>query len=116
MAREEKPIEFCGDSLDRLRAFPQAVKQDMGYQIGLVQAGLEPEDSRPMKTVGNGVYEIRVKDETGAYRTFYIAKRQEAIYILHCFQKKTEKTAPKDLALGKQRFKELPPEPSKSRQ
>lgn len=114
MAEEEKekPVEFCGDSLERLRDFPDAARQRMGYQVGRLQAGEQPDDFKPMKTVGTGVYEIRVKDDTNEFRSFYIAKRRDAIYILHCFQKKTEQTAPADIALGKKRLKELPPEPS----
>lgn len=105
-------VEFCGDALQRLRDFPDAAKQRMGYQIGRLQAGMQPDDFKPMKTVGQGVYEIRVKDDSNEYRSFYIAKRRDGIFILHCFQKRTAKTAPKDLELGRQRFKALPVEPS----
>ncbi|KFF49327.1 hypothetical protein GY26_08835 [Gammaproteobacteria bacterium MFB021] len=110
--KEEKPVEFCGDSLKRLRDFPVGARQEMGYQVDKLQRGDQPDDFKPMKTVGAGVYEIRVEDDTNEFRSFYIAKRRDAIYILHCFQKKTRQTAPADIALGKQRLKELPPEPS----
>lgn len=84
----------------------------MGYQISQLQVGKLPDDYKPMKSVGQGAYEIRVKDDSNEYRSFYIARRRDGIFILHCFQKKTAKTAPKDLDLGRQRFKALPPEPS----
>ncbi len=60
-----------------------------------------------MESVGTGVREIRVRDESGAYRVMYAAKFKDAIYVLHCFQKKTQKTAPKDLSLAQRRYKEL---------
>ncbi len=60
-----------------------------------------------MSTVGAGVKEIRVKDADGIYRVMYVAKFEEAVYVLHCFQKKTEQTSLKDIALAKKRFKEL---------
>lgn len=60
-----------------------------------------------METVGPGVREIRVREKSGAYRVIYVAKFARAVYVLHCFQKKTQKSAPKDLALAKRRYKEL---------
>ncbi|KER00958.1 type II toxin-antitoxin system RelE/ParE family toxin, partial [Photorhabdus temperata] len=67
----------------------------------------DPDDWKPMSTVGAGVKEIRVKDADGIYRVMYVAKFEEAVYVLHCFQKKTEQTSLKDIALAKKRFKEL---------
>lgn len=60
-----------------------------------------------MENVGAGVREIRIRQERGAYRAMYVTKFAGAIYVLHCFQKKTQKTAPGDLALAKRRYKEL---------
>lgn len=68
---------------------------------------MEPKDWKPMDNVGAGVREIRIHQESGAYRAMYVTKFAGAIYVLHCFQKKTQKTAPDDLALAKRRFKEL---------
>lgn len=68
-------------------------RQDAGFNLDFVQRGLDPENWKPMKTVGVGVNEIRVRDATGAYRVIYLATRPEAVYVLHCFQKKTEKTS-----------------------
>lgn len=78
-----------------------------GLQLDRVQRGLDPDDWKPMPTVGPGVREIRVRDEAGAFRVLYVARFAEAVYVLHCFQKKSGKTSRQDLELGRQRFKEL---------
>ena len=102
-----KPIEFLGDSLDALRAFPQEARREAGVQLDRVQRGLEPSDWKPMKTVGAGVKEIRVRGAAEAFRVLYVAKFEESIFVLHCFQKKTGKTARSDLELARARLKEL---------
>jgi phage-related protein len=81
--------------------------QKTGYQIDRFQNGLEPDNFKPMTTVGTSVYEIRVEDQSGAFRVIYIAKFEQCVYVLHCFQKKTQKTAQKDLNLAKNRLSEL---------
>jgi len=68
-----KPIQFLGDSLKRLREFPPAARQDAGHQLYRVQRGEQPDDFKPTPTVGKGVEEIRVWDETGIYRVIYTA-------------------------------------------
>ncbi len=60
-----------------------------------------------MNSVGQGVREIRIRDETGAFRVIYVAKLPEAVYVLHCFQKKTQKTRKTDLDLAGQRYRDL---------
>jgi len=72
-----------------------------------VQSGEDADDWKPMPSVGNGVHEIRVRDESGAFRLMYVAKFPEAVYVLHAFQKKTRKTARTDLALAKNRYQEV---------
>ena len=99
-----KPIEFLGDSLRSLREFPDDAKRDAGYQLDRVQHGLQPDDFKPMPAIGKGVEEIRVRDDTGAYRVIYTARLADAIYVLHAFQKKTQATAKRDIDLAKQRF------------
>ena len=98
---------FLGDSLERLREFPKDVQQDAGYQLELVQGGQQPEDFKPMPSIGRGVEEIRVRDDSGAYRVIYTARLVEAVYVLHAFQKKTQATSKRDLDLAKQRFQQL---------
>ena len=99
-----KPIEFLGDSLRSLREFPDDAKRDAGYQLDRVQHGLQPDDFKPMPTIGKGVEEIRVRDDSGAYRIIYTARVADAVYVLHAFQKKTQATSKRDIELAKQRF------------
>ncbi|MEJ1958306.1 MAG: type II toxin-antitoxin system RelE/ParE family toxin [Nitrosomonadales bacterium] len=80
-----KPVRFLGDSLKRLREFPEVAKQDTGYQLDKVQKGQQPDDFKPMPLIGKGVEEIRVRDETGIYRTIYTARLTDAIYVFTCF-------------------------------
>jgi len=102
-----KRAVFLGSSLADLRRFPSSVQHDMGRQINRVQQGLEPLDFKPMQSVGAGVYEVRVRDTSGAFRVLYISKFEDAVYVLHAFQKKTPKTAKTDIALAAQRYKDL---------
>ena len=99
-----KPIEFLGDSLRSLREFPDDAKRDAGYQLDRVQHGLQPDDFKPMPTIGKGVEEIRIWDDRGAYRVIYTARLPNAVYVLHAFQKKTQTTSKRDIELAKQRY------------
>ncbi len=103
---ELKPVEFRGGSLDDLRAFPLSARRAAGHQLDQVQHGLEPDDWKPMTTVGQGVKEIRIRDVAGAFRVIYVAKLADAIYVLHCFQKKTQKPHKTDLDLAAKRYRE----------
>ena len=98
-----KPIAWLGDSLARLRAAPADIRSDVGYQLDLVQRGETPTDFRPMPQVGSGVMEIRVHGEN-EFRVFYVARFEEAVYVLHCFVKRTQATRKADVALGRQRY------------
>lgn len=60
-----------------------------------------------MTSIGAGVREIRVREATGAFRVIYVTKFETAIYVLHCFQKKTKATSKHDVALATQRYREL---------
>ncbi|MCP5449768.1 MAG: type II toxin-antitoxin system RelE/ParE family toxin [Candidatus Competibacter phosphatis] len=102
-----KPIQFLGDALKRLREFPAEARQDAGHQLYQVQRGEQPDDFKPMPAIGKGVEEIRVWDETGAYRVIYTARRAEAVYVLHAFQKKTQATSKRDLDIAKARFAQI---------
>src|SRR5262245_24620592 len=102
-----KPVIFLGDSLDRVRGFPEKARRDCGYQLDRVQRGFDPDDWKPMSTVGPGVREIRVRDSAGAFRVIYVASLESAVYVLHAFQKKTERTLLRDIALAQSRFADL---------
>ena len=79
----------------------------MGRQLLLVQRGEEPHDCKPMKSVGRSAREIRVRAPGGAYRTIYIATLPHAVYVLHAFQKKTQKTRKQDIDLAAKRLADL---------
>jgi phage-related protein len=102
-----KPVEFLGDSLDALRRFPESARRRAGHQLDMVQHGLEPNDWKPMNGIGAGVREIRIRDEQGIFRVMYVTKFRDTIYVLHCFQKKTQKTSTTDLDTASRRYKEL---------
>lgn len=103
-----KVVVWMGSSKADLKGFPTAVKDDMGHQLFLVQCGFEADDWKPMPSVGTGVKEIRMKDVSGIYRTIYLADQPEAVYVLHCFQKKTQRTAQRDIYLARQRLQDIP--------
>lgn len=102
-----KPVVFVGDSLKRLREFPDAARQDAGYQLDKVQRGQEPDDFKPMPTIGKGVEEIRIWDDSGTYRVIYTARLRDAVYVLHAFQKKTKATPKRDIDTAKQRLAQV---------
>lgn len=102
-----KPIEFRGSALDDLRAFPISARREAGFQLDQVQRGLEPDDWKPMSIIGQGVREIRIRDAAGTFRIIYVAKLASAVYVLHCFQKKTQKTSKVDLNLAEKRYRDL---------
>jgi phage-related protein len=104
---EPKPLEFRGSAQDDLRAFPLTAKREAGYQLDQVQNGLEPDDWKPIATIGTGVREIRIRDLAGAFRVIYVAKFADAIYVLHCFQKKTARTNQTDIELATKRYRDL---------
>lgn len=99
-----KPIHWVGSTLDDIREFPDNIKRELGFDLDLVQQGLLPRDFKAMQNLGSGVMEIRVRDISGAFRLVYVAKFADAIYCLHSFQKKTQKTSPKDLEIIKARY------------
>ena len=98
----EKPLAWLGSSLDDVRAFPDEARQAAGYQLGRVQQGLMPDDWKPM-TVGAGVYEIRIHTKM-EHRVFYVAKYEEAVYVIHAFEKRTPQTREADIALARKRL------------
>lgn len=108
----EKDLIFEGSSYEDLLEFPDDAKREAGYQLGFVQNGQEPDDWKPIKCVGPGVNEIRIRVE-GAFRVIYIAKYEEAAYVLHAFQKKSQKTPKKDIDIAKKRLRRLEQERTK---
>ncbi len=93
--------------MQALRDFPVDARQAAGFQLDKVQRGLDPDDWKPIATIGSGVKELRVWDESGTFRVIYFAKLAETVHVLHCFQKKTEQTSEKDIHLARKRYKDL---------
>jgi len=102
-----RPVCFLGDSLKCLREFPEGARHDAGYQLDKVQRGDQPDDFKPMPSIGKGVEEIRVLDRSGAYRVIYFARGADAVHVLHAFHKKTQRTPKKDFEIAKRRFGQL---------
>lgn len=102
-----KKVEFEGDSREIIAGFPQPVRYDLGRQIFRLQEGQEPDDWRSFKTAGAGCREIRVWDETGTYRAVYVLLVANRVHVLHAFQKKSEKTAQRDVNTASERYRAL---------
>jgi phage-related protein len=102
----DKPIYWMGRSRDTVRHFPKATKEQVGYQLYRLQKGLTPTDWKPLKTVGKGAMEIglHVPHE---HRIVYVAKYEEAVYVLHAFEKKQQKTAKREIAIALKAYSTL---------
>ncbi len=105
MSKEEKDVVWMGDSLGVLQAFPKAVRADLGSDLRRLQIGEMPLDSKPMKTVGPGVRELRARDRNNQFRTMYVARKGTEIVVLHCFVKKSRTTPKNDINTAKERLK-----------
>jgi phage-related protein len=105
-ARSDKPIEWRGSSYADLLAFPDDARRIAGFQLGRLQHGDEPDDWKPMSVVGAGAIELRIRIGT-AHRVFVVTKFAEAIYVLHAFEKKSQKTPKSDIDLAKHRYRDL---------
>lgn len=99
-----KPIVWMGRAFDDLLNFPEVIRRDAGYQLHRLQSGLEAMDWKPISEIGKGVGEVRLRGDTGAYRIVYLARYEDAIYVLHCFNKKTQRTSGHDKHIAKARF------------
>ena len=102
---DEKEIRWIGSSYEDLLAFPDESRRSAGFQLGKIQAGLEPDDWKPFAEIGAGTREIRIRDSHGNYRVIYVAKFEEAVYVLHCFQKKTQATGKEDKSIAETRYR-----------
>jgi phage-related protein len=105
--RIRKRAVFLGNSLERIKLFPEAAKARVGYQIFRLQCGEQPTDFKAIKSIGPGVYEIRVAVERSWYRAIYCVKFKDSVFILHAFQKKQNKTSNKDLRIARKALREL---------
>lgn len=99
----EKPVAWLGSTLADVRAFPKQARERLGYALDRVQRGMEPVDWKPMPSVGAGVHELRVGIGR-QFRVIYLARYPEAVYVLHAFEKKSQKTTQRDLDLARKRL------------
>ena len=102
-----KEIEFLGDSLKIISNFPKSARQNAGRQLERVQRGQAPIDFKPMSEIGRGVEEIRIREESGAFRVIYTARLPDAVYVLHAFQKKTQTISNRDIEIARLRYNKL---------
>ncbi|HNQ18401.1 MAG TPA: type II toxin-antitoxin system RelE/ParE family toxin [Smithellaceae bacterium] len=101
-----KALKFVGSSLDDLRKFPEEARRAAGFELRAIQDGFEPHDWKPIQAVGAGAKEIRIH-VLGEWRVIYVAKIRDAVYVLHAFQKKTQKTSQRDIDLARKRYKQI---------
>jgi phage-related protein len=104
---QEKEIRWVGSSFRDLLAFPEEPRKLAGFQLGKIQAGLDPDNWKPFDIVGAGTREIRIKDTNGVYRVMYVTKFVEALYVLHCFQKKTQTIGRQDKTIVEMRYRAI---------
>ncbi|BAZ16795.1 hypothetical protein NIES4071_86730 [Calothrix sp. NIES-4071] len=102
----DKPICWLGSTKIDISNLPQLARRKAGFQLRIVQQGETPADFKAMPVVGKGVEEIRIRTNE-AYRVFYVARFEEAVYVLHVFQKTTQKTSKQDIEIGQQRYQEM---------
>jgi phage-related protein len=102
-----KGIIWQGSSQTDLRAFPADARREAGFQRDKVQRGQDPDDWKPLATVGPGVREIRIREASGAFRVIYVASLGAFIHVLHAFRKSTAKTSRRDLQLARARLKAI---------
>jgi phage-related protein len=112
MGKPEVPtpaiIAWEGDSKDVLSHFPDEVKSTLGFSLRQIQNGRLPRcEHRPMASVGKGVWELKDGDARTWYRLMYLARIDNAIYVLHCFEKDSRKTSRRDIAVARTRLSEL---------
>ena len=89
-----------------MRGFPAEARRQAGFELYAIQRGLDPSDWKPMKTVGSGVREIRIR-VLGEWRVLYVAKFADGVYVLHAFQKKTQKTRRNDIEIARRRYNQI---------
>ena len=108
LAVGERPVHWVGSSKRDFLAFPEGVKDDMGNALGVAQFGGTAPSAKPWKGLGAGVLELVESREGNAYRAVYTVRFEEAVYVLHAFQKKSPsgvRTARTDVALVARRLK-----------
>lgn len=104
---QDKEIRWMGSSYRDLLAFPEEPRCQAGFQLGKIQAGLDPDDWKPFDIIGPGTREVRIREADGNYRVMYVTKFVEAVYVLHCFQKKSQKLSAQDKSIAETRYRAI---------
>jgi phage-related protein len=101
-------ISWEGDSWDILKSWPKSIRLDFGTSLREIQQGRPPKlDVRPMQSIGAGVFELKDSDQSAWYRMIYLARKNDVIFVLDCFEKDSRKTAKHDIRRAKARFKQV---------
>lgn len=101
----EKRVIWIGSSRHDLSEFPSEARREVGYQISRVQQGKDPDDWKWFASIGPGAQEIRIRIEGNQFRSIYVARFDDTVYVLHCFAKKTQKTSNRDVEIARQRYR-----------
>ena len=99
-----KTIIWMGTSRKDIARFPDSAKKVVGTELMRLQSGLQPKNSRPMKSIGSGVFEIKIRVSASAYRVMYVTRTRDSIVVLHCFEKKSRKTSKADIDIATRRL------------
>lgn len=103
-----RPLHWIGSSKEDLMAMPDDIRSDMGFALYLAQIGMKSPDAKPFKGMGSGVLEVVESDMDGTYRAVYTVRLKHAVYVLHCFQKKSTrgiKTSQRDIEIIRTRLR-----------
>ena len=104
---DRKPVRFVGAALADLKDFPKNARQEGGFQLDKISKGQDPDDFKAIPRVGRGAMELRVWDEEGTFRILYVAKFEDAVYVLHCFKKTAQKISDADIDIAKNSYKSI---------
>jgi phage-related protein len=97
-------IVWEGDSREVLSAFPEGAKQNLGFELWQLQQGARPKDSRPLPSIGTGMFQLRDQDERAWYRVVYLSRIEDVIFVLHCFEKKGREMPRKEFEKARRRL------------
>jgi len=103
--RKYATVVWEGNAREILRSFPEATRQNLGFDLWRLQQGERLSDYRPLPSIGAGVFELRDQDERAWYRVIYLSRRNDVIYVLHCFEKKGRELPRREFGVAKHRFK-----------
>ena len=98
-------VAWQGESKEVISSFPEQARQNLGFQLRLLQQGQQPNDYRPMRIIGPGVFELRDQDERAWYRVIYLSRVRDVVHVLHYFEKSSRETPAKEINSERPRLK-----------